>query len=142
MKFLGRHKNKKELLIDGNTSDYNVQEHLMFDPPSADDRKFLQHASEEAVAAWNSTHSALAYAQHPPPSRYSAHLVSLLPPELLERVFAFVCPHTQDETYETCERSAAEATTCALCDTRDLARCAITSKRWRASAIKVLSVLG
>jgi hypothetical protein len=137
MKFLGRHKNKKGLSLDDSLG-YDAGRHRMFDPPSADDRKFLHHASEEAVAAWNSTHAAAARAPCPPATARSAHLLAQLPPPVLERIFAYVCPHTQDESYETCERSATEATTCALCDVRDLAHCAGVSKRWRSSAVKVL----
>ncbi|RWA07255.1 hypothetical protein EKO27_g7857 [Xylaria grammica] len=46
-----------------------------------------------------------------------------LPAPILERVFSFVCPHSSDESYETCERSAVEDT-CMLCDLRDLAHAA------------------
>ncbi|CAM1508254.1 Fc.00g051020.m01.CDS01 [Cosmosporella sp. VM-42] len=72
-----------------------------------------------------------------PPSRRSAWFLSQLPPAVLERVFAFVCTHTQDESYESCETSANE-TGCMLCDLRDLSHCAQVSRAWRASAVRVL----
>ncbi|KAI0201050.1 hypothetical protein F4808DRAFT_426407 [Astrocystis sublimbata] len=60
-----------------------------------------------------------------------------LPAPILERVFAFVCPHSSDETYETCERSAVEDA-CMLCDLRDLAHASQVCKVWRRSAISVM----
>ncbi|KAI1195070.1 hypothetical protein F5X97DRAFT_309211 [Nemania serpens] len=60
-----------------------------------------------------------------------------LPPPILERVFAFVCPHSRDESYETCERSAVEDA-CMLCDLRDLAHAGQVCKRWRRSAIQLM----
>lgn len=64
-------------------------------------------------------------------------LINKLPPPILERIFGFVCPHTQDETYESCEQSAIEDA-CMLCDLRDLAHCTKVSRRWRKLAANVL----
>lgn len=72
-----------------------------------------------------------------PPTPVSAYYLSQLPPRVLERIFAFVCPHTQDESYESCEGSANEKG-CMLCDLRDLSHCAKVNRNWRRSAIKVL----
>jgi hypothetical protein len=69
-----------------------------------------------------------------PPSK---ELIASLPEAILERIFAFVCPHTQDTTYETCEQSFVEDS-CMLCDLRDLCHCAQVSRRWRAVASSVL----
>ncbi|RYC62680.1 hypothetical protein CHU98_g3545 [Xylaria longipes] len=60
-----------------------------------------------------------------------------LPTPILERVFAFVCPHSGDESYETCERSAVEDA-CMLCDLRDLAHANQVCKLWRRSAIRIM----
>ncbi|KAI3335003.1 hypothetical protein F4824DRAFT_465480 [Ustulina deusta] len=60
-----------------------------------------------------------------------------LPAPILERVFAFVCPHSCDESYENCERSAVEDA-CMLCDLRDLAHAGQVCKRWRRSAIQLM----
>ncbi|KAN0099719.1 hypothetical protein V8E51_013494 [Hyaloscypha variabilis] len=69
----------------------------------------------------------------------SAQLLAKLPGPLLERIFSFVCPHTQDEAYESCEQSALEVgDTCMLCDLRDLAHCAQVSRKWRVHATKLL----
>ncbi|KAF8861231.1 hypothetical protein BDZ45DRAFT_282307 [Acephala macrosclerotiorum] len=72
-----------------------------------------------------------------PPATAHSQIVATLPGPILERIFAFVCPHTQDETYESCEQSAVEDT-CMLCDLRDLAHCAQVSRRWRTLATKVI----
>lgn len=74
-----------------------------------------------------------------PPTYRSAQLLAHLPPGVLERIFAFVCPHAQDESYETCEGSANDSG-CMLCDQRDLSHCAKVDRRWRISAVKVLYV--
>ncbi|KAI0167178.1 hypothetical protein GGR52DRAFT_557251 [Hypoxylon sp. FL1284] len=60
-----------------------------------------------------------------------------LPAPILERVFSFVCPHTQDESYETCEQSAL-VDACMLCDLRDLSHAGQVCKSWRASAVKLM----
>ncbi|KAI0597980.1 hypothetical protein F4775DRAFT_592734 [Biscogniauxia sp. FL1348] len=60
-----------------------------------------------------------------------------LPSPILERLFAFVCPHTADETYENCEHSAIEDA-CMLCDLRDLSHAGQVCKTWRKSAIKLM----
>ncbi|KAI0016212.1 hypothetical protein F4780DRAFT_773018 [Xylariomycetidae sp. FL0641] len=60
-----------------------------------------------------------------------------LPDAVLENIFAFVCPHTCDETYETCEQSAIEDA-CMLCDLRDLAHAAQVCSIWRQGAIKLM----
>ncbi|KAF4120503.1 F-box domain protein [Geosmithia morbida] len=73
----------------------------------------------------------------PPPTYLSAQLVGQLPPKVLQRIFAFVCPHACDETYETCEESASDRS-CMLCDLRDLAHCVRVSRQWRRNAIPVL----
>ncbi|KAK3685537.1 hypothetical protein B0T22DRAFT_221162 [Podospora appendiculata] len=73
----------------------------------------------------------------PMATRASAQALANLPPAILERIFAFVCPHTLDESYETCEQSAIEDA-CMLCDLRDLAHCVAVSKRWRKAGVKQL----
>jgi hypothetical protein len=74
-----------------------------------------------------------------PPTYVSSLLLAKLPGPLLERIYSFVCPHTQDETYESCEQSAIDVgDTCMLCDLRDLAHCAQVSRKWRFHATNVL----
>ena len=72
-----------------------------------------------------------------PASGRPARGLVALPDPILERIFAFVCPHTQDESYERCEDSAVEDA-CMLCDLRDLSCCVKVCKRWRTPASKVL----
>ncbi|KUJ17290.1 uncharacterized protein LY89DRAFT_584714 [Mollisia scopiformis] len=76
-------------------------------------------------------------ARTPPSATSQSQIVARLPDPILERIFTFVCPHSQDETYEDCEKSSIEDT-CMLCDLRDLSHCAQASKRWRVLATKVL----
>ena len=64
-------------------------------------------------------------------------LINKLPAPILERIFGFVCPHSQDDTYASCESSAVEDA-CMLCDMRDLAHCTKVSRRWRKLAANVL----
>lgn len=74
-----------------------------------------------------------------PPSYRSAQLLALLPSAVLERIFAFVCPHTRDESYDSCEGSAATSdSVCMLCDLRDLAHCVSVCRAWRPVAVKIL----
>lgn len=71
------------------------------------------------------------------PTRVSAARLAQLPGPVLERIFALVCPHTQDATYESQEQSSLEDA-CMLCDLRDLAHCLLVCKQWRAAGVKVL----
>ncbi|KAL1839355.1 hypothetical protein VTJ49DRAFT_1623 [Mycothermus thermophilus] len=73
----------------------------------------------------------------PPPTRNSAELLARLPSAVYERVLTFVCPHTRDESYATCEQSAVEDA-CMLCDLRDLAHCVAVCRRWRTEAVRLL----
>ncbi|KAF2858557.1 hypothetical protein K470DRAFT_221031 [Piedraia hortae CBS 480.64] len=60
-----------------------------------------------------------------------------LPDKVLEAIFAYVCPHTQDFGYESSERSQI-GEGCMLCDLRDLASCAKQCKKWYAIAQRLL----
>jgi hypothetical protein len=71
------------------------------------------------------------------PTVASARALARLPPRVLDRIFSFVCPHTLDESYDTCELSAVEDA-CPLCDLRDLAHCVATCKPWWRQAVKRL----
>lgn len=72
-----------------------------------------------------------------PPSVRSSQLVAVLPPKVLERIFAFVCPHSRDESYDACEESGNDDG-CMLCDLRDLAHCSQVNRIWHDTAIKSL----
>ncbi|KAH6850771.1 hypothetical protein B0I37DRAFT_414151 [Chaetomium sp. MPI-CAGE-AT-0009] len=82
-------------------------------------------------------HSQYTNRPQPMPTRASATLLSNLPVAILERIFTFVCPHSRDESYATCEQSSVEDG-CMLCDLRDLAHCAAVCRRWKGEAIKLL----
>ncbi|TKA29597.1 hypothetical protein B0A50_03611 [Salinomyces thailandicus] len=60
-----------------------------------------------------------------------------LPDPILERIFAYTCPHTQDQTYEPSERSQI-GDGCMLCDLRDLAHCAQACRKWYRVAQRLL----
>jgi hypothetical protein len=75
----------------------------------------------------------------PKATRRSALALASLPAPILERIFAFVCPHAQDESYESQEQSSIEDA-CMLCDLRDLAHCVAAGRRWRAEGLKLLFV--
>ncbi|KAJ4145477.1 hypothetical protein LMH87_004326 [Akanthomyces muscarius] len=72
-----------------------------------------------------------------PPTRDSAFKLAQLPQPVLQRIFAHVCPHARDESFDTCEESARDDN-CVLCDLRDLSHCAQVSRVWRIAAIQVL----
>ena len=74
-----------------------------------------------------------------PPTYRSAQLVAHLPPNVLQRIFAFVCPHACDESYENCEESASDGG-CMLCDLRDLGHCVLVNRQWRKNAVPVMYV--
>ncbi|KAK4105036.1 hypothetical protein N658DRAFT_556776 [Parathielavia hyrcaniae] len=71
------------------------------------------------------------------PTRASAAILAQLPEPVLGRIFAFVCPHSRDESYATCEQSSVEDA-CMLCDLRDLAHCVAVCRRWKTDAVKLL----
>lgn len=54
-----------------------------------------------------------------------------LPEKVLANIFSYICPHTQDYTYDSCEESQI-GDGCMLCDLRDLAHCAQTCRKWYA----------
>jgi hypothetical protein len=75
--------------------------------------------------------------QFAPPTRLSATLLAKCPEYVLELIFGFVCPHSQDNSYEPSEGSANE-NGCMLCDQRDLAHCVQVCQTWRPVATRVL----
>ena len=72
--------------------------------------------------------------QQRPPSR---DLTKYLPLRVISNILAHVCPHTQDDSYESSEESMT-LDGCMLCDMRDLAHCALTCKRWHDIAQNLL----
>jgi hypothetical protein len=66
-----------------------------------------------------------------------SNVAAKLPLRVLQRIFTFVCPHVQDETYTTSEESMIE-NGCMLCDLRDLASCGRVCRLWFNSAQNLL----
>ncbi|KAF2841201.1 hypothetical protein M501DRAFT_1014014, partial [Patellaria atrata CBS 101060] len=60
---------------------------------------------------------------------YGADFTARLPPNVLQNIFSFVCPHVLDESYDVSENSPL-GDGCMLCDLRDLSRCALVRKSW------------
>ena len=77
------------------------------------------------------------YNDIPPVPRPGRDLTKALPLPVVNRILAAVCPHTQDDSYDTSEESMTEDG-CMLCDMRDLAHCALVCKRWAIEARKLL----
>jgi hypothetical protein len=71
------------------------------------------------------------------PTTASAARLATLPPAILSRIFAFVCPHATDESYESCDLSYTEGS-CMLCDLRDLAHCVQTCRAWADAGKKLM----
>ncbi|PGG98059.1 hypothetical protein AJ79_08991 [Helicocarpus griseus UAMH5409] len=66
-----------------------------------------------------------------------ADFTQKLSPEILSRIFSFVCLHSVDDTYNSSEESMTEDG-CMLCDMRDLAHCALVNRRWHSPAHNLL----
>lgn len=60
---------------------------------------------------------------------YGRDSTARLPPAILQRIFIEVCPLTVDDSYDSSEESLIDYG-CALCDLKDLAQCALVSRRW------------
>jgi hypothetical protein len=68
---------------------------------------------------------------------YGPDMTAYLPENVLQRIFQEVCPHTRDDSYNTCETQL-EYEACMLCDVRDLANCAKVKRQWYNPVMKVL----
>ena len=102
-------------------------------------KKPAKQLSDKPTLVRSFTDHATTYAPPYATPRARGSSIAKLPDKVLERIFTFVCPHSQDETYETCEQSSLDDC-CPLCDTRDLAHCARVSRKWRNMAVRVLLV--
>lgn len=60
-----------------------------------------------------------------------------LPETALKAIFAAVCPHSRDDTYQSSEDSMLEGG-CMLCDLRDVAHCAMVNRQWAGPAQDML----
>ncbi len=60
---------------------------------------------------------------------YGRDRTARLPSAILQRIFIEVCPLTGDHSYDSSEESLIDYG-CALCDLKDLAQCALVSRKW------------
>ncbi len=60
---------------------------------------------------------------------YGRDSTARLPSAVLHRIFIEVCPLTGDDSYDSSEESLIDYG-CALCDLKDLAQCALVSRKW------------
>ncbi|KAL8943691.1 MAG: hypothetical protein Q9216_000890 [Gyalolechia sp. 2 TL-2023] len=94
--------------------------------------KFLQHMrSKSRLKNGNEAH---VYEDNLPLSRSPKNrtgrdLISTLPLKLLTNVLSHICPHALDDNYSSLEESMRDGG-CMLCDMRDLAQCALVSRRF------------
>lgn len=79
----------------------------------------------------------LPYQSQPRYGRAGPDYTQRLPDKVLANIFSYVCPHSQDTSYETCEDSQI-GDGCMLCDLRDLAKSAQTCRKWYATAQSML----
>ncbi|KZF20191.1 hypothetical protein L228DRAFT_270284 [Xylona heveae TC161] len=95
--------------------------------------KIKAQAAAAAAAGENDS-----YRYYPATPGFRSHRPApKLPTAVLETIFLFLCPHTQDENYDACEDSMIEDG-CMLCDMRDLAHCAAVCRDWRPVVEKLL----
>ncbi|KAK4565901.1 hypothetical protein LTR86_003750 [Recurvomyces mirabilis] len=79
-----------------------------------------------------------AYSYTSPPRAYRGRdQTQRLPETVLASIFSYVCPHSEDLTYEPSETSQI-GDGCMLCDLRDLAKCAQVCRKWYGVAQKAL----
>lgn len=97
--------------------------------------KFLKHIRSRSKVQ-DGQPGARVYDQYSGP-RGGTDYISRLPAPVLRSIFAEVCPHALDNSYDSCEESMTEGG-CMLCDMRDLAQCALVSKRWHGTAQELL----
>lgn len=95
------------------------------------------HGSDDLSGKMPRRHSSSTYRCRPPVPFHASAALLQLPDAVLACIFAFVCPHAQDRSYEKCEATNFE-NLCMLCDMRDLAHCAQVCRRWRRAAQQVL----
>ncbi len=98
--------------------------------------KFLKHIRSKSKVKDKDSAQSRTY-----PPQYSLRsgtdTTARLPTDLLQRLFIEVCPLTVDGTYDSSEESLVDYG-CALCDVKDLAQCALVSRKWWSAAQDLL----
>ncbi|KAL9006592.1 MAG: hypothetical protein Q9188_000629 [Gyalolechia gomerana] len=72
-----------------------------------------------------------------PNNRTGRDLTSRLPLKLLTNILSHICPHALDDNYSSLEESMRDGG-CMLCDMRDLAQCALVSRRFLVATQTIL----
>jgi F-box-like len=90
--------------------------------------KFLKHIRSKSKVKDKDTGQSRRYPSQYYPSA-GRDATARLPPAILEKIFIELCPLTVDDTYDSSEESLVDYG-CALCDVKDLAQCALVSRRW------------
>lgn len=106
----------------------------------AEKEKHKEKTRFRASSSFSSNSSKLTSKTSPLSPSYSTSSfdpTKVLPQQVLSRIFFHVCPHALDESYNSSEESITEDG-CMLCDMRDLACCALVSKKWSAPARNLL----
>ena len=100
--------------------------------------RFLSHMrSKSKLKSQDAAPEAYIYPRHEPQASYRSGIAANLPKNVLDTIFAYVCPHALDETYVSCEDSPL-GDECMLCDMRDLAHCSVVCENWSQVAQRVL----
>ena len=100
--------------------------------------RFLSHIrSKSKPKAQQNTPEAYIYPRHEAQPSLHSRAAAILPKNILAEIFAYICPHTLDDTYVNCEDSML-GDECMLCDMRDLAHCAMVSRAWSQAAQRAL----
>lgn len=95
-------------------------------------KRFRRQKSPKKSASLprNDFYSSTTYTYHGPDQ------TKRLPDSVLRRIFEEVCPHAADETLDGSEDSGHDG--CMSCDMRDLAHCALTTRKWYGIAAGLL----
>ena len=102
---------------------------------------FLKHIRSRSKLKNQQQPEAQVYGYNTQFNNYSSRptAAGFLPPNVLNLLFSYVCPHTLDESYLSSEESM-EDDGCMLCNIRDLAHCAMMNRAWAEAAEKRLWV--
>ncbi|KAL8695546.1 MAG: hypothetical protein Q9224_003369 [Gallowayella concinna] len=102
--------------------------------------KFLQHIRSKSRLKNEDDAQAYEYktpAAYSPRNRTGRDCTSRLPLKLLTEILSNICPHACDDTYLSLEESMRDGG-CMLCDMRDLAQCALVSRRFLVTTQTIL----
>lgn len=102
--------------------------------------KFLQHMRSKSRLKNGDEAQVYGYNAHPaysPKNRSGRDLTARLPLKVLTDILSQICPHAVDDNYLSLEESMRDGG-CMLCDMRDLAQCALVSRRFLVATQTIL----